>query len=516
MSEPHTNPQEPETPNPKKSLKSLPKQWLFFGVLAMVFVVAYCLVNVDSFTSLFARIGEVLTPVLIGCVLAYFLNPILKFWEYIVFRKMGKGNLRLGLSLLCTYLTAIAILAGLVALIIPELVKSIGELVSNYEVYLNRLLTFVQTIIDKFNLDVDVSDMEKLTVFLTDLFGSTENLMNTILDSLKNVVLDTNLLGNIWTFLSGLFGTIIDVVLGIFISVYILSSKEKRVAQFRKFRAAYMKDKQGSFLTEFINLADKIFGSFFKGVILDALIVGVLVFIVMSIFNISEYALLIAAICAVTNVIPVFGPWLGAIPSALIVLMTNPEKVILFLILILIIQQIDANLILPMIQGNNTGISSLSVLISITVMGGLFGIPGMVIGVPVFAVIIEMIKRTVDRKLISKNKETDTTFYYRKTAIGNAEEEVYYEHAHWKYKWDHSRIKPRVEKILAAFARKSKRKLKKLVSKTADAPAKNASEMESPVSEATQEETLTEELVAEDTLTEEASADMVADGADKE
>ena len=86
----------------------------------MVFVVAYCLVNVDSFTSLFARIGEVLTPVLIGCVLAYFLNPILKFWEYIVFRKMGKGNLRLGLSLLCTYLTAIAILAGLVALIIPE------------------------------------------------------------------------------------------------------------------------------------------------------------------------------------------------------------------------------------------------------------------------------------------------------------------------------------------------------------------------------------------------------------
>ena len=436
---------------------------------------------------------------------------ILKFWEYIVFRKMGKGNLRLGLSLLCTYLTAIAILAGLVALIIPELVKSIGELVSNYEVYLNRLLGFIQTIVDKFNLDVDVSDMEKLTVFLTDLFGSTENLMNTILDSLKNVVLDTNLLGNIWTFLSGLFGTIIDVVLGIFISVYILSSKEKRVAQFRKFRAAYMKDKQGSFLTEFINLADKIFGSFFKGVILDALIVGVLVFIVMSIFNISEYALLIAAICAVTNVIPVFGPWLGAIPSALIVLMTNPEKVILFLILILIIQQIDANLILPMIQGNNTGISSLSVLISITVMGGLFGIPGMVIGVPVFAVIIEMIKRTVDRKLISKNKETDTTFYYRKNAIGNAEEEVYYEHAHWKYKWDHSRIKPRVEKILAAFARKSKRKLKKLVSKTANTPAETApaetvSELEVPASE-----TFAEDILAEDT-----PADMVADGADKE
>ena len=506
MSEPHTNPQEPETPTPKKSLKSLPKQWLFFGVLALVFVVAYCLVNVDSFTSLFARIGEVLTPVLIGCVLAYFLNPILKFWEYIVFRKMGKGKLRLGLSLLCTYLTAIAILAGLVALIIPELVKSIGELVSNYEVYLNRLLGFIQTIIDKLNLDVDISDMEKLTVFLTDLFGNTENLMNTILDGLESVVQKTNLLGNIWTFLSGLFGTIIDVVLGIFISVYILSSKEKRVAQFRKFRAAYMKDKQGGFLSECITLADKIFGSFFKGVILDALIVGVLVFIVMSIFRVSEYTLLIAAICAVTNVIPVFGPWLGAIPSALIVLMTNPEKVILFIILILIIQQIDANLILPTIQGNNTGISSLSVLISITIMGGLFGIPGMVIGVPVFAVIIEMIKRTVDRKLISKNKETDTTFYYRKNAIGNAEEEVYYEHAHWKYKWDHSRIKPRVEKLLAAFARKSKRKLKKIMAKSAAAPVETAPVETAPV----------ETAPVEDAFAEEIPADVVADGADQE
>ena len=502
MSEPHTNPQEPETPTPKRPLKSLPKQWLFFGVLGLVFVVAYCLVNVDSFTSLLARIGDVLSPILIGCVLAYFLNPILKFWEYIVFRKMGKGNLRLGLSLLCTYLTAIAILAGIVALILPELYKSINELIANYEVYLNRLLASIQTIIDKFNLDVDVSDMEKLTALLT----NTENLMSTVVDSLKSVVLDTNLISNIWAFLSGLFDTIINLVLGIFISVYILSSKEKRVAQFRKFRAAYMSDKQGGFLNEFITLADKTFGSFFKGVLVDALAVGVMMYIVLSIFKVSEYNLLIATICAITNVIPVFGPWIGAIPSVFIILMTSPEKVLLFAVLVLVVQQLDANILVPMIQGNSTGISSLSVLISITVMGGLFGIPGMVVGVPVFAVIIEMIKRTVDRKLISKNKETDTTFYYRKTAIGNAEEEVYYEHAHWKYKWDHSRIKPRVEKILAAFARKSKRKLKKLVSKTADAPAKNASEMESPVSEATPEETLTEE----------ASADMVADGADKE
>ena len=476
MSDPLQNPQENETPSPKKPLKSLPKHWLFFGTLALVFVAAYCLVNADSFTSIFSRIGSVLSPILIGCVIAYFLNPILKFWEYIVFRKMGKGNLRLGLSLLCTFLTAIAILAGLVALILPELVKSISELVNNYEVYLNRLLSFIQTIIERLHLDVDISDMQKLTAFVTEIVGDAENLMSEILSSLKSIVLDTNLIGNIWAFLSSLFGTLIDLVLGVFISVYILSSKEKRVAQYRKFRAAYMNDKQGGWLTELVTLADKTFGSFFKGVILDAAIVGVLVFIVMSIFQVSEYTLLIAVICAVTNVIPVFGPWIGAIPSALIVLMTHPEKVVLFLILIVIIQQIDANIILPTIQGNNTGISSLSVLVAISVMGGLFGIPGMVIGVPVFAVIIEMIKRTVDKKLISKNKETDTTFYYRKNAIGNAEEEVYYEHSHWKYKYDHSRIKPHVDKTLAALARVGKKK-------KANAKAEQDPVVETPVTE---------------------------------
>ena len=474
MSEPNNETTGAEVESPKKTRTPLQKRWFFFGTLAVIFVAAYCIVNVDSFSAVFSRIGDILTPIFIGCILAYFCNPILKMWEYTVFRKLGKHKLRLTLSMLCTAITVLGILAGIVALILPELIKSISELVSNYDVYLNRLLGAVQTLVEKLNLNVDISDMDKLTAFITEKMGGAENVMDALLDALKSVVLDTNLIGNIWAFISNLFGTIIDFVLGIFIAVYILTSKEKRVAQFRKFRAAYLNDKQNKAVGDVVKLVDRTFGSFFKGVILDAIIVGVLVFIVMSIFRVSEYTLLIAAICTVTNVIPVFGPWIGAIPSALIVLMTNPEKVVLFLILIVIIQQIDANLILPTIQGNNTGISSLSVLVAISVMGGLFGIPGMVIGVPVFAVIIEMIKRAVDKKLISKNKETDTTFYYRKNAIGNAEEEVYYEHAHWKYKYDHSRIKPHVDKTLAALARVGKKK-------KANAKAKQDPVVETPV-----------------------------------
>ena len=432
----------------------LKKRWIFFGTLATVYVLAYCLVNIPSLKSFFTFVGGVVSPVIIGGIIAYLLNPIFKFYEYFVFRKLRrKGNLRLYLSLACSFLTGFAILAVLIAMILPELYRSISDLVNNYETYLNGLLAYIQSFINRFELDVDISDMQKLTEFITNAFGNAEDLMEKLLDKLQGFVLDSDLIGNVWAFLSSVFSSIVNFVLGLFIAFYILSSKEKRVAQARKFRAAYLGDKQESKLTEVTALVDKTFGGFFKGVMVDALIVGVLMFIALSIFRVSEYNLLIATICAITNIIPVFGPIIGAIPSGIIILMTNPEKLLLFIVIVLVIQQLDGNILVPLIQGNNTGISSMAVLISITIMGGLFGVVGMIIGVPVFAVIIELCKRAIEDRLRKQNKDTDTTHYYRKGAVGNAEEEVYYEHAHWKYKYDHSRLKPHVDKALAALTK---------------------------------------------------------------
>jgi predicted PurR-regulated permease PerM len=455
------------------------KRWIFFGTLATIYVLAYCLVNVSSLKSFFLHIGDVLSPVVIGCILAYLLNPIFKFYEYFVFRKLKrKGNARIFLSGLCTLLSGTVILAGVVALILPELYRSISDLVTNYETYLNGLLGYIQTVIDRFHLNVDISDMQKLREFLYATFetalGSDENFIDKLLNGLQSIVLDSDLIGNVWAFLTNLFGSIVDVVIGIFIAFYILSSKEKRVAQIRKFRSAYLPDKQDSKLLEVTQLVDKTFGGFFKGVLLDSLIVGIVMYIFLSILNISDYNLLIATICAVTNFIPVFGPIIGAVPSGIIILITNPEKLLIFILLVLILQQLDGNILVPLIQGNNTGISSLAVLISITVMGGLFGMVGMIIGVPVFAVIIELCKRAIEDKLRKQNKDTDTTHYYRKGAIGNAEEEVYYEHAHWKYKYDHSRIKPHVDKALAAMTRIGKKR------KTGGAPKDEVPSEETP------------------------------------
>ena len=495
MSEPNKETRDPSSKKPRSNVQ---KRWLFFGALAFIYVLAYCLVNVESLKTFFTFIGGVLSPLFIGCIIAYLLNPILKFYEYFVFRKLKrKGNLRLYLSLICTFLTGLAILAILVAMILPELYKSINDLVTNYETYLNGLLVYVQAVIDKFELDVDISDMQKLTEFLRNIAGDTENIMEIVLDKLQGFVFDTDLIGNIWGFLSGLFSSVVDFVLGIFIAVYILSSKEKRMAQIRKIKAAYVKDNQNSKMAEFITLVDKTFGGFFKGVLVDALAVGVMMFIFLSIFKMSEYNLLIATICAITNIIPVFGPIIGAVPSGIIILMTNPGMLPWFIVLVLVIQQLDGNILVPLIQGNNTGISSLAVLVSITVMGGLFGIPGMILGVPVFAVIIEMCKRAIEGKLTKQGKETDTTYYYRKGAVGNAEEEVYYEHAHWRYKYDHSKIKPHVDKMLASIARLGK---------------PDEAESEAAAAEAVESDSV-ESATAEP---ESAPADKPADGTDGE
>ena len=480
MQDSYENNNQSPLPPPKKRL---PKRVLFFSICVIIAITVYCIANADSFSAMFANLGDVISPLIIGGVIAYLCNPILKFYEYVLFRKLGRGNLRRGLSLLLTVLTAFFLIGIVIALIVPELIDSINQLIKNYEVYLNSLLSFVQSIINKLPEElssrIDISDMQKFTAFLTDMFGAGEDIMSKILNFLQSFILDGDLIGNVWSFILNLFNTFMDLILGLFIAFYILSSKEKRKAQIAKFRAAYFNDKQNDKITEVVQLVDRTFGGFIKGVLLDALAVGVVTFILLFICNISEYNLLIAAICAVTNVIPVFGPFIGAIPSGLIVLISNPEKFLLFLILVIVIQQIDGNLLCPLIQGNNTGVSSLAVLVAITVMGGLFGLVGMVVGVPIFAVIIELVKRSVENRLRKNGKPTDTTYYYPDNAVGNAEEDVYYEHAHWKYKYDHSKLKPHVDKLLSAISRIGRKQQEKKKEKAEKKQAEEAAKARS-------------------------------------
>ncbi len=463
-----------ETP-PHRAHHIISKKALFFSICAVVAILIYAIANSDNLAQVFTRIGDVLAPLTIGGVIAYLCNPIMRFYEYIVFGRMKKGGLHSGLSLLMTALTVFGILAGLVALILPELINSIQHLIANSQTYLTGLLTMANNLVQKLTanlpIDIDISTPEKLVEFLEETIGDVSEIVNKITGFLG----DINAVNGVWNFVVALFTAFKNLFLGLFIAFYILSSKEKRSAQIRKARAALLNEKQDRKLTEVVTLVDKTFGGFIKGLLLDALAVGVVTFLLLSIFQVSEYNLLIAAICAVTNIIPVFGPFIGAIPSALIVLITNPSKLLVFIILILVIQQIDGNILVPRIQGSNTGISSLSVLVAITIMGSLFGIMGMIIGVPVFAVIIELIKRGLETRLQKKGLATDTVAYYPSDAIGNAEEEVYYEHSHLRYVYDHSKLKVYVDRVRARRDRANqKRAEKKAARKSKKASAAKA------------------------------------------
>ncbi len=424
-------------------LSKINKRLIFFGALAILALILFTIAFMGSFVDFAHAIMDVISPLIIGGVIAYLCNPIFEFFEYRVFRKMAKGNARRGLSLALTIITFFAIIILVAIMMIPELVASIKELISDSSGFTTRFLGYLQGIIDKLHINIDISSSEKLTELITSLFGS----MNELFQDLLNFFSKSDAMGSVIDIFIQVFNAFKNLIIGLFIAFYLLGSKEKRVAQLRKFRAAMLTEEQDSKLKEFVELTDHCFGGFIFGKILDSLVIGILTFALMTIFQVSKYNLLIATFIGITNIIPVFGPFIGAIPSAFIILVDDPSKFFFFLLLILIVQQLDGNIIGPKILGDNTGVSSLCVIIAICTCGTIWGIPGMIIGVPIFAVIIEWVKRILENRLREKNKPTDTLAYYPSDAIGNAEQDLYYEHSGLRYQYEHSRLKPKVDRM---------------------------------------------------------------------
>ncbi len=460
--DPHESPQlpddEPRAPEETVSIngKKHKKRTVFYIVATTIAVLLLAAAVHEPLLAVIKYILSILSPLIIGLVIAYLCDPILEFFEYRIFKRLHNGSLKRGLSLFLTIIVAFGIVAVVGAMMIPQLIQSITELFNNSETYLNSLLGWLQARLDKLTANlpvdiVDISDVDKLKAFIEDVFGSAENALSKLLAELQQFASEGNLLEKTWAVLLGLFNTFKNLFIGLFIAFYLLASKEKRVAQFRKFRKAMFNEKTDSKLDEFIELTDKTFGGFIFGKILDSLVIGALTFVMLSIFEVSHYNMLIATFIGITNIIPVFGPFIGAIPSFFVVLISNPEKAFLFLVLVLIIQQLDGNIIGPKILGDNTGVSSLCVIIAIAICSAMWGVLGMLIGVPIFAVIIEMIKRMLERRLAAKGEPTDTLAYYPSDAVGNAEKDLYYEHSSLRYDYEHSRLKPRLDKLRNGF-----------------------------------------------------------------
>ena len=201
-----------------------------------------------------------------------------------------------------------------------------------------------------------------------------------------------------------------NAIIGVIISVYLLFGKENFSMQSKKAVYAMMKPAHANMLLHLTIKSNEIFGGFIIGKIIDSAIIGVLCFIGLSLLN-MPYTLLVSVIVGVTNVIPFFGPYIGAIPSAILIMLQDPKMGIYFIIFILILQQIDGNIIGPKILGNSTGLSAFWVVFSILLGGGLFGFVGMILGVPTFAVIYYVVKMLVDHRLEQKNLPIETACY---------------------------------------------------------------------------------------------------------
>ncbi len=450
--EPHTPPVTPIDPNDpvETNGKHTSAYRIFFVILSLIALAIFAASLIQPIRVALQAIANILSPLLIGGIIAYLCNPFLVFYEYRLLRRLKFNGLRKGLSLFLTVITALGLLALIGALIIPQLYASLAQFTANIGVYIENLRVWVDNLLALLPFDVDVSSLLGTTG--TDTAGAS---LQAILDKLAPIVLGGDVPNKIIGILLGLFNTFKNVFLGMFIAFYILASKEKRVAQVRKARTALLSEKTDRRLCEIVTLADETFGGFIYGKLLDSLVIGILTFAMLMIFNISEYNLLIAMIVGVTNIIPVFGPFIGAVPAFFIVLVTSPQNAILVLILILIIQQLDGNIIGPKILGDNTGVSSLCVIIAISICSTLWGVAGMIIGVPIFAVIIELFRRYLEGNLTAKGKATDTLAYYPDDSVGNAEEEVYYEHSHLRYLYDHSKFKPKWERFRAWLFRTS-------------------------------------------------------------
>lgn len=388
------------------------KKTLLVIVLIAIAVLLIVALNYEKFDSFFGQVGSfisVLNSVFTGIVIAYILSPLERFFSRRVLRKMKMGKLHKFLSIFLTYFLVIGLIAVFFLITTPQLLKSISELPPRLEVFISDLKVAVNGWI----VTIEASDFYNA---ITSSFGAEKlNLTEFFNSIISGFVNAEGLISNLGNFAFSLLGKIYsfaaNLLIGFFLSIYLLASKAKLSAQGKMIvNALFGKEKAKRFLG-IVKFSDRTFGSFIQGKIINSIITGIISVIVFAIFGLP-YPQLLAVIVGFTDIIPVFGPFIGGIPCAFLVLIAAPDKLILFIILIVLIQQFDGNYIAPKILGESTGLSSLGVFVAILVMGGYFGLIGMIIGVPLFAVIVALTMKSVEKKLAARGLSPDIADYY--------------------------------------------------------------------------------------------------------
>lgn len=390
----------------KSPKKKIDTKYVKIGLVAFAVIVCAIIFYFAFFDSntLFVFLRKVLDnlePFAFGAILAYLLKPLCAAYENLTgkwFKKMKNrykaDKLVTNLGICFTMITFLIFLYILIAAVIPQVIDSINNLIKNAPQMFTDFINWLKNIVK--NNEYIMKEIENFSVNAMDV-------LNKVLEKL--ISMDTGkLISQITVGVKGVLSFLTNIIVGLISCIYILAQRRKLAKQGTMLIHSVFSPKWAEKAMDEIGYIDKMFSGFINGKIIDSIIIGVLTFIVVSIFKIP-YAMLISVIVGVTNVIPFFGPFIGAIPSAFIVMMEDPIKGLYFIIIIIIIQQLDGNVIGPKILGNTTGLSSFWVLFSIMLFGGLFGFSGMLLGVPFFAVLYDIVRRLIRHGLVKWNKE---------------------------------------------------------------------------------------------------------------
>ena len=400
------------------------RTYIYWGVTALAVLLllvaaVFVVIRWSLVAALGAKIAHILAPVIYGAVFAYLLNPVYNRVQAAVMKLTKdiipdeKGRKRLGgfLGTLASMCLLVAVVVGLISMLIPQLISSIRGVMETLPSSINNLEIWLEKIL------ADNPDLEQQVM---QHYGAAADYLQ---NWLTHVVVPNiyRIIGSVSSGVVLVVRAVFDILIGLIVMVYLLNMKEKLLAQAKMIIYGVFPLKIANKVIEEGRYVHQVFGGFIIGKLLDSLIIGLICFVLLGFAN-MPYVLLVSVIVGVTNVIPFFGPFIGAIPSAFLILLSDPMKCPYFLIFVLLLQQFDGNILGPKILGDSTGLSSFWVLFSILLFGGLMGFVGMIIGVPTFAVMYRLVTEFTTWRLGKKALSGNLNEYDRLNYIDETEQ----------------------------------------------------------------------------------------------
>lgn len=376
----------------------------FLALIAFGVILYFVVMNISMIGGWIGKALSVLTPVIIATLLAFILNIMLKFFEERVFVKLWDkhpklGKHKRGICILITYVVALAIITFLVYFIVTQVVESIEVLISKAPSYITAGQQFLNKLSQQFGLSGDA---------LSDLSTNWNEIVNYAKDYLTGALSSiTTAVSKVFNFTISVVSGLINFLMGLLMSIYMLASKEKLLRVFKKFTCSIFKEKRAAGIERWASAANSAYSRFIGGQLTEAFILGALCFIGMSILQLP-YAPLVSILVGLGNLIPMLGAYLSAIPSALLILLESPMKALIFLIFIIILQQFENNLIYPKVVGDAVGLDGIFTLLAIVIGGGLFGVAGVMLSVPFAAVLYGFVGEMTNHRLEEKGIEIDS------------------------------------------------------------------------------------------------------------